>query len=112
MKSLLIKDTTVDERMAIVKESLNFGDGECEGVDMDDMYDDYIFGRRELADIRRCKDTLNAKDRKPHKEVSGLFLYFLIAFRGTRSTPKVRLWQMRIRLPLPDISPGRRVPKA
>lgn len=24
MKSLLIKDTTVDERMAIVKESLNF----------------------------------------------------------------------------------------
>lgn len=36
MKSLLIKDTTVDERMAIVKESLNFGDGECEGVDMDD----------------------------------------------------------------------------
>ena len=51
MKSLLIKDTTVDERMAIVKESLNFGDGECEGVDMDDMYDDYIFGRKELAEI-------------------------------------------------------------
>ena len=51
MKSLLIKDTTVDERMAIVKESLNFGDGECEGVDMDDMYDDYIFGLRELAEI-------------------------------------------------------------
>ena len=52
-KSLLIKDTTVDERMQIVKESLCFGDGECEGVDMDDMYDDYIFGRRELADINR-----------------------------------------------------------
>ena len=51
MKSLLIKDTTVDERMAIVKESLNFGDGECEGVDMDDMYDDYIYGRKELAEI-------------------------------------------------------------
>lgn len=50
-KSLLIKDTTVDERMAIVKESLNFCDGDCDGVDMDDMYDDYIFGRRELADI-------------------------------------------------------------
>ena len=41
-KSLLIKDTTVDERMQIVKESLCFGDGECEGVDMDDMYDDYL----------------------------------------------------------------------
>ena len=52
MKSLLIKDTTVDERMDIVKEALKgFGDGECEGIDMDDMYDDYIFGRRELADI-------------------------------------------------------------
>lgn len=54
MKSLLIKDTTVDERMAIVKEALgNYGDGECEGIDMDDMYDDYIFGRKELADINR-----------------------------------------------------------
>ena len=52
MKSLLIKDTTVDERMDIVKEALNgFGDGECEGIDMDDMYDDYIFGRKELAEI-------------------------------------------------------------
>lgn len=54
MKSLLIKDTTVDERMDIVKEALGgFGDGECEGIDMDDMYDDYIFGRKELADINR-----------------------------------------------------------
>ena len=44
MKSLLIKDTTVDERMDIVKEALKgSGDGECEGIDMDDMYDDYIF---------------------------------------------------------------------
>lgn len=51
-KSLLIKDTTVDERMDIVKEALGgFGDGECEGIDMDDMYDDYIFGRKELAEI-------------------------------------------------------------
>lgn len=54
MKSLLIKDTTVDERMQIVKEALGcFGNCDCEGVDMDDMYDDYIFGRRELADINR-----------------------------------------------------------
>ena len=50
-KSLLIKDTTVDERMDIVKEALGgFGDAECEGIDMDDLYDDYIFGRKELAD--------------------------------------------------------------
>ena len=52
MKSLLIKDTTVDERMDIVKEALKgFGDGECEGSDMDDMNGDYICGRKELAEI-------------------------------------------------------------
>ena len=52
MKSLLIKDTTVDERFDIVKEALGgFGDGECEGIDMDDMYDDYIYGRKEIAEI-------------------------------------------------------------
>lgn len=59
-KSLLIKDTTVDERMQIVKESLNFGDGECEGIDMDDMYDDYIFGRKELAEIHAEFSSRNA----------------------------------------------------
>lgn len=42
MKSLLIEDTTVDERMQIVKEALGgFGNCDCEGIDMDDMYDDY-----------------------------------------------------------------------
>lgn len=67
MKSLLIKDTTVDERMAIVKESLNFSDGECEGVDMDDMYDDYIFGRRELADINREFSQTHAGEVTPSR---------------------------------------------
>ncbi|MCQ2093629.1 MAG: hypothetical protein MJY81_01345 [Bacteroidaceae bacterium] len=52
-KSLLIKDTTMSERIEIIKQSLDFGDGECEGIDMDDLYDDYIFGRKELADINR-----------------------------------------------------------
>ena len=48
MKSLLIEDTTVDKRMQIVKEALGgFGNCDCEGID------DYIFGRRELADINR-----------------------------------------------------------
>ncbi len=50
MKSLLIKDTTVSERAQIVKEALGY-DGECEGVDLTDMYDDYIYGLKELADI-------------------------------------------------------------
>ena len=60
MKSLLIKDTTVDERMEIVKSALSFGDGECEGIDMDDMYDDYIFGRRELMEINMEFSRLHA----------------------------------------------------
>ena len=50
MKSLLIKDTTVSERAQIVREALG-ADGDCEGIDLSDMYDDYIFGKRELADI-------------------------------------------------------------
>ena len=51
MKSLLIKDTTTEERIEIVKTSLSFGGSDCEGIDMDDLYDDYIFGLKELADI-------------------------------------------------------------
>ena len=51
MKSILIKDTTISERIDIVRQALDFGDGECEGVVMEDMYDDYIYGRKELAEI-------------------------------------------------------------
>ena len=51
MKSLLIKDTTISERREIVKNALNFGGGECEGIDMEDMYDSYILGKKELAEI-------------------------------------------------------------
>ncbi|MCQ2238334.1 MAG: hypothetical protein MJZ73_03785 [Bacteroidaceae bacterium] len=50
MKSLLIKDTTVSERAQIVREALGC-DTDCEGVDLSDMYDDYIYGLKELADI-------------------------------------------------------------
>jgi len=52
MKSLLIKDTTVSERAQIVREALG-ADSDCEGIDLSDMYDDYIYGLRELADINR-----------------------------------------------------------
>lgn len=51
-KSLLIKDTTVSERAQIVREALG-AESDCEGVDFSDMYDDYIYGLRELADINR-----------------------------------------------------------
>lgn len=53
MKSLLIKDTTVSERAQIVREALG-ADSDCEGIDLTDMYDDYIYGLRELADINRA----------------------------------------------------------
>ncbi|MBQ0023496.1 MAG: hypothetical protein KBT29_09700 [Prevotellaceae bacterium] len=49
-RSLLIKDTTVSERAQIVREALGNG-GDCEGIDMDDLYDDYIYGLKELAEI-------------------------------------------------------------
>lgn len=52
MRSILIKDTTVSERAAIVREALG-NDTDCEGIDLTDMYDDYIYGLRELADINR-----------------------------------------------------------
>ncbi|MCQ2199534.1 MAG: hypothetical protein MJZ19_07440 [Paludibacteraceae bacterium] len=51
-KSVLIKDTTVDERIEIVRDALGF-DSDCEGIDFSDMYDDYISGKKELADINR-----------------------------------------------------------
>lgn len=51
-KSLLIKDTTVSERAQIVREALEV-DSDCEDVDFSDMYDDYIYGFKELADINR-----------------------------------------------------------
>lgn len=53
MKSLLIKDTTLEERKQFVQESLNYSSGDCDGQDLSDIYDDYILGLRELADINR-----------------------------------------------------------
>ena len=41
--SILIKDTTAMERIAIVKEAL--------GGEYDEFYDDYVDGRKELAEI-------------------------------------------------------------
>ena len=52
MKSLLIKDTTVSERAQIVREALG-AEADCEGIDLSDMYDDYIYGLKELSDINR-----------------------------------------------------------
>jgi hypothetical protein len=52
MKSILIKDTTKEERIALIREWIPVDDGleDCE-IDLWDMYRDYINGVREIAEI-------------------------------------------------------------
>lgn len=60
-KSILIKDTTREERMHILHDSMNCGGGGCEmcsgcwlgGGTIDDIYQDYIDGKREISEINR-----------------------------------------------------------
>lgn len=53
MASILIKDTTREEREQIVADSLGTMEAACDGCSagMYEMYEDYIEGRRELHDI-------------------------------------------------------------
>ena len=48
----LIKDTTKEERIALIKSWIPDDDGlnDCE-IDLWDMYADYINGKREIAEI-------------------------------------------------------------
>ena len=51
-KSILIKDTTKEERIALIKRWIPDEDGliDCD-MDLWDIYDDYIKGIREVAEI-------------------------------------------------------------
>lgn len=51
-KSTLIKDTTKEERIALIKSWIPDDDGleDCE-IDLWDMYRDYIDGKKEIAEI-------------------------------------------------------------
>ncbi len=53
MRSILIKDTTREEREAIIDESIGDISGSCDGrmAGLVDMYQDYIDGKREIRDI-------------------------------------------------------------
>ncbi len=60
MRSILIKDTTREERIQIIRQSLNFcGKGSCEfcggcsmGVgSIDKLYQPYIDGKMEISEI-------------------------------------------------------------
>lgn len=52
MKSNLIKDTTKEERIALIKQWIPADDGlqDCD-MDLWDIYADYINGKREIAEI-------------------------------------------------------------
>ncbi len=53
MESILIKDTTREERERIVAESLGNISGSCDGcmAGLTEMYQDYIDGKKEIRDI-------------------------------------------------------------
>lgn len=53
MKSILIKDTTRQEREQIVEESIGNVSGACDGcmAGLIDMYQDYIDGKKEIREI-------------------------------------------------------------
>lgn len=53
--SILIKDTTREEREKIVAQSLGNINGSCDGCasGLAEMYQDYIDGVREISDINR-----------------------------------------------------------
>lgn len=53
MKSTLIKDTTKEERIALIREWIPDEDGleDDGGIDLWEMYDAYIKGEKEIAEI-------------------------------------------------------------
>ena len=53
MNSILIKDTTREERERIVVESIGNISGSCDGcmAGLADMYQDYIDGKKEIREI-------------------------------------------------------------
>ncbi len=52
MESYLIKDTTKEERIALIKQWIPDDDGiEDSGMDLWDVYADYINGTKEIAEI-------------------------------------------------------------
>jgi hypothetical protein len=62
MKSILIKDTTREERMEIIQQSLSICGGACDfcngcdnigGGKTDELYQPYIDGEKEIAEINR-----------------------------------------------------------
>ena len=70
MKSILVKDTTREERAAIVAEAIGNTEGACDGCapGIVRMYDEYIEGRMELKEVTE----LCLEGMRPHAEELGL----------------------------------------
>jgi hypothetical protein len=71
IKSLLIKDTTREERIRIVQQGLSQCGGACDfcngcdnlgGGSVDSFYEPYINGKKELREISRWNSTRYIKD--------------------------------------------------
>ena len=72
--SILIKDTTKQERERIVAESIGNVNGSCDGCasGLIDMYQDYIDGKREIRDINMSfRAHYESGDDGPTKESCG-----------------------------------------
>ena len=75
MMSILIKDTTREERERIVAESIGNINGACDGcmAGLADMYQDYIDGKKEIRDINmEFKARYESGIETPEKSSCGL----------------------------------------
>lgn len=75
MASILIKDTTREEREAIVSESLGAMESACDGANagIAEMYQDYIDGKRELREINaEYRARYISPDRRPERIGCGM----------------------------------------
>ena len=99
MKSYLIKDTTKQERIELIRQWVPADEAmeDCE-IDLWDMYHDYIEGKREIAEINAAfvegeqgrKNVflmeLNKELVEPLVFKMGGFIYELIYLRGKDGT--------------------------
>ena len=76
MKSILIKDTTREQRERIVAEAIGNVNGACDGcaAGLAEMYQDYIDGKREIRDINmEFRASYESGIEAPEREGCGLF---------------------------------------
>ena len=74
--SILIKDTTREERERIVSESIGNINGACDGcmAGLADMYQDYIDGKREIRDINMAfRAGYESEIEEPERQECGYY---------------------------------------